>query len=279
MQIASQKELGWTNWPNIRGDLTAVQLLLQGTSGAIDDYEFMLSRILGTGQHSPRHKHVFDQFRCALDNDVPLNPGQDIPKGCIAYLPEGLMYGPFSLPQGCMMLSLQFGGPGGGGHVHTQDLQSAHKELAKEGTFDNGVYTWVDADGKKHNKDAHRAVWERITGRDIDYPEPRYANPVIINPDSYKWIEKGPLVSEKLLGVFNERGTYAKMLRLEPKGKYVRPAGNQAEIYFIKEGACTVDQEGVCEKWDSFRIEPNESTTITAMATTTFLIFGMPEFT
>lgn len=277
MKLASNRELPWTHWPNIRGDLAAVQPLLQGHSGAVDDYELLLSRIIGNEQHSPRHKHVFDQFRCALENDVPLNPGLDIPKGSIAYLPEGLAYGPFSLPQDCMMLSLQFGGPGGGGHVHTEDLQTAHKELARNGNFDKGVYTWIDKDGRKHNKDAHRVVWERITGRDIDYPAPRYAAPVIINPDNYQWLDAGPLASTKLLGVYNERGTCLKMIRLQPKGVHVRNPGPQAEIYFVKEGACSVG-EGICEKWDAFRIEDSESATITGVTGTTLLVFGMPDF-
>ena len=281
MKVAHNKELEWTQWPSIRGDTANVQLLLQGKSGEIDDYELMLSRIEGTEQHSPRHRHVFDQFRCALDQDIPLGPGI-IPKGCIAFIPEGTPYGPFSLPKNLMMLSLQFGGPSGQGHVHTQDLLEAYAKLANEGSFDKGVYTWTDAEGKKHNKDAHKAVWERITGREVHYPAPRILDPVVINPDNYQWIVAGPGVAEKLLGVFNERGTYARMLRIEPHASYARPAGKQANICFIKEGACTIEQAGVdqnvLQKWDSFRAEPDESVTITALEQTTLLMFGMPHF-
>src|SRR5262245_20394702 len=114
MKVAHSQETQWSEtWPQIRGDVPDIKLLLQGNSGAIDDYELILSRIKTDDQHSPRHRHVFDQFRCPLSMDIPLNPGQVIPKDCIAFIPEGTSYGPFSLPRDSVLLSLQFGGPSG----------------------------------------------------------------------------------------------------------------------------------------------------------------------
>src|SRR5271167_2968455 len=128
----------WAYWPDIRGDSPQVKILLQGESGRIDDYEFMLSRINGPNQYSPRHRHVFDQFRYAVKGEVPYDPTHTIPEGGLAYFPEGTPYGPFHLPENMILLSLQFGGPSGLGHLHTEDLHRAHNELTREGAFEKG---------------------------------------------------------------------------------------------------------------------------------------------
>jgi len=278
MKVAHHAEIAFDSWPGIRGENALHRTLLQGKKGTSLNFEYGIATFKNEGNGSPRHKHVFDQFRYAIKGDIEYNPGQVIPEGCLGYFPEGTPYGPFKIDPKTVFLSCQFGGPSGQGFVHRQELGVAQKALASEGTFEKGLYTWIDRDGKKHNDDSHKAVWKRATGKEVEMPAPRYQDPILIFPDNYKWREIGPLVEEKLLGVFNERNTYAKMLRIGKGGSYVRKAEGQISLYFVVDGALSINGNEVCQKHDGCEFEADEEAKLSAMADTTLLIYGMPQF-
>lgn len=278
MRVAHNAEIAFESWPGIRGENALHRTLLQGNKGTPLNFEYGIATFKNEGNGSPRHKHVFDQFRYAIKGDIEYNPGQVIPEGGLGYFPEGTPYGPFKIDPKSVFLTCQFGGPSGQGFVHRQDLGVAQKALAAEGTFEKGIYTWVDKDGKKHNDDSHKAVWKRATGKDVEMPAPRFQDPILIFPDNYKWREIGPLVEEKLLGVFNERNTYARMLRLRKGGSHVRKAEGQIALCFVVEGAMSINGTEVCQKHDGCLFESAEEAKLTAMADTTVLIYGMPQF-
>ena len=163
------------------------------------------------------------------------------------------------------------------------DLGVAREELAKTGTFefgqDKGVYVWTDKDGKQHKEDSHKAVWQRATGvKEVHMPKPRYDAPILIYPEAYRWVDIAPKVAEKVLGVFNERNTYAKMVKIEKGGTWTRPSEGQKALHFVVEGAVSVDGSEVCQKHDAFQCEADESVKVTVMAEATLLIYGMPKF-
>lgn len=109
-------------------------------------------------------------------------------------------------------------------------------------------------------------------------PAPRYQDPILMFPENYKWREIGPKVAEKLLGVFNERNTCARMLRLASGGWHLHAAGPQAFLCFVTEGALSVDDAHICQKHDAFYLESKEQAKLQAMTDTTLLIYGMPVF-
>jgi hypothetical protein len=286
MKVAHAAEIQFEQWPRpgsgkggIRGENALHRTLLQGKPRTPTNFEFGIAAFKGEGNGSPRHRHVFDQFRYALSGEIEYGPGQVIPEGCLAYFPEGTPYGPFKIDPKSVLLSLQFGGPSGQGFVHRQVLGDAQSELAAKGTFEKGIYSWIDAEGRKHNEDAHAAVWRVATGVDkVKMPEPRYADPILIYPQNYRWREIAPRVSQKLLGVFNERNTCASMLKIERGGTHDFDAGGQTHIVFVIDGAMSIDNGEVCQKHDGVQIEPGERPHLAAMADTTLLVYGLPVF-
>lgn len=286
MKVAHAAEIEFEQWPKpgankggIRGENALHRTLLQGRKRTPLNYEFGMATFKGEGNGSPRHKHVFDQFRYAISGDIEYNPGEVIPEGCIGYFPEGTPYGPFKINPTTVLLSLQLGGPSGQGFVHRQDLGDAQQQLAQKGTFEKGIYTWVDEAGRKHNEDAHAAVWRVATGVDkVRMPEPRYKDPILIYPQNYAWREIGPKVAEKLLGVFNECHTSARMLRIERGGSHRFEAGQQEHLMFVIDGAMSMDNADVCQKHDGIHIAAGERPLLAAMADTTLLVYGLPVF-
>ena len=72
-------------------------------------------------------------------------------------------------------LILQFEGPSGIPYLTHEELDAARQRLiADGGTFSKGVYTKILPDGRKINKDSHAACFEAITGKKMEFPEPRY---------------------------------------------------------------------------------------------------------
>ena len=283
MKVAHHAEIEYDSWPGIRGENALHRTLLQGNKNTPLNFEYGIVTFKNDGNGSPRHKHVFDQFRYAIEGEIEYDPGKTIPQGCLAYFPEGVYYGPFKIHPRTVFLSCQFGGPSGQGFVHRQDLGVAREALAKEGTFefgqDKGVYVWTDKDGKTHREDSHKAVWQRATGaKEVHMPAPRYDVPILIYPEAYRWVDIGPKVAEKTLGVFNERNTYAKMVKIEKGGTWTRPAEGQKSLNFVVEGAVSLNGSEVCQKHDAFQCEPDESVQVTAMADAMLLIYGMPKF-
>jgi hypothetical protein len=88
---------------------------------------------------------------------------------------------------------------------------------AKGGQFENGMYSWVDADGKHRNQDAAEAIYEENRGEQIVYPEPRYDRLLMFNPDAFPWApDPGqPGVAHKWMGTFTEKEIRFGFVRIE----------------------------------------------------------------
>src|SRR5262249_38230081 len=141
-----------------------------------------------------------------------------LPAGWVGYFPESAYYGPQVMTENLTMLMLQFGGPSGLGYLSVQERKRGRDELlAKGGTFENGIYKWVDEQGNHHNKDAFKACWEQVKGQPVAYPQPRYRDIILMNPDNFGWTDDvdAPGVSWKPLGVFTERDIRIGFSRLQ----------------------------------------------------------------
>ena len=108
-------------------------------------------------------------------------------------------------------------GPSGQSYMSEPQLNAGIEALRAQGEFRDGVYTYHDASGKKHNSDGYEAVWEHVFGKPVQYPKPRYDTPVLLRPDRFDYLPlKGsPGVFVRHLGTFNERRLGLQMLRLE----------------------------------------------------------------
>jgi hypothetical protein len=191
------------------------------------------------GYGTPRHRHTFDQFRYTLAGVRQQDDG-DILAGQCGYFPEGVPYGPQHQDEEEVGLILQFEGPSGIPYITHTDLDAARQRLIAEGgTFAKGVYTRVLADGTKINRDSHAACFEAVTGRKLEYPEPRFSAPLIMKPEKCRWVadRRHPGIEHKHLGTFGERRSGVQLTRLQPRATI--PAGRQedAEIRYLIDGS------------------------------------------
>jgi hypothetical protein len=227
-----------------------------------------------TDFYSPRHRHNFDQFRYQLEGEFDFDRNGKMKPGILGYFPEGTPYGPQSSSVSSLTLTLQFGGASFSGYMAQEQMEAGMTELKKHGRFEKGVYRRNDGEEGKRNVDGYQAIWEHVNGRPMKYPEPRYHDPVMINPEHFSWVPEGTSgVFGKLLGMFSERGTEARLLLLEPTATF-RAAGRR--IYFILSGTGRVAGDNY-RRFTTVLCERAEETSFTASAATEILVLGLPK--
>lgn len=239
------------------------------------EYELTIARMTGPGNHSPRHRHDFDQIRYALKSNLEYAPDREIPEGCFAYFPEGTYYGPFTLDPDMQLLGLQFQGASRSRFVDYDTLRSAQQELGGKGEFKQGIYTWSDENGRKHNKDGHQAVMEHITGTPLKIPAPRYADPILIYPQNFNWRNAGTGAFYKEFGTFSERGTVIGMIRLEANGSYMVPSPERTTLLVVLSGSANVAGKSLV-KQDAIRLDPGETLALTSPDGAELSLYGLP---
>jgi len=225
---------------NLRNGNRISRTLLTGVEGAPSNYRLGY----GTGGDdskwtTPRHRHNFEQIRWAIAGDYSVGKNQVLPAGWVGYFPESAHYGPQSMSPNLTMLVLQYGGPSGHGFASVAQRRRGFDGLiAKGGKLENGIYGWVDEDGVHRNQDAFEAVWEEMNGRKISYPEPRYSNILLIDPEQFEWIgdRNAPGIARRRLGTFTERKVRIEFLRIAKGASLTFATENSDEILFLKEG-------------------------------------------
>lgn len=257
-------------------------LLLNGVEGALNNYRLTLDGAGSTGDWTtPRHRHTKEQFRYMVEGEFHVTETEVIPKGWAAWFPESVYYGPQVKPKDLYMLTLQYGGPSGLGYMSPQQMeQGIQRLLASGGKFENGVYTWIDQDGKKHNQDAAEAAEEAAWGRKAEYPEPRYKTYVVMNPAAFGWIKDREQtgVAHKMLGAFTERDSRFGFIRID-KGAELRFGGASApEVVFVNEGAVTHENTRH-DRYSALAVETGETPiTLTAAEPTELVYMKLPTF-
>lgn len=195
------------------------------------------------GYGTPRHKHTFDQFRFALSGDREIKDGY-VKAGDCGFYPEGVSYGPQMQEAPCVGLTFQFQSASGLPYLRHRDLHRAQDELeAAGGVFEHGVYRHVLPDGKVITKDSHAACVEQLTGKKIEYPNPRFSAPIVMHAENAQWIpdRKLPGVEHKHLGNFGVRRSGARYTRLLPGAVIPARVEEDAEIRYLVEGSITYD--------------------------------------
>jgi len=189
------------------------------------------------GYGTPRHTHIFDQYRYNMTGKRQIKDGF-VEAGEVAFYPEGVYYGPQLQEEECTGLGLQFQGLTGIRYLTHKELGDARKALSAEGgSFKGGVYTKILPDGRKINRDSHLACTEYVTGHKVDFPKPRFDKPIVMKPQSSPWIgdRKVDGVDHKHMGTFG--GSGIRFTRLAPGAKIPARVEEDAEIRYLISGS------------------------------------------
>lgn len=251
--------------------------LLVGREGAPDNFGLQLVAVNG-GYATAPHRHNFDQVRVVLEGSFGFGPGLVQPAGTVGYFCEGTQY----TQQGegrSLTLLLQVGGPSGSGFMSRRQLREGIAALRGKGDFHDGMFTWYDAHGIKHDKDSYEAVWEHVHRRPIQYVKPQYSTPVLMDPERFAWV---PMPGRegvwlRTLGRFNERGLAITQLRLAAGAELVLPRGQQLLLLCCVSGAGQVEGQPY-ERLSALRVEIGKGPLVKATRDSVFYGFELPRF-
>ena len=250
----------------------AFKELFIGKENTLENYSLNLAR--QKNFFSPIHHHNFDQVRYAVKGGISLGPDMILEEGQLSYHPEGAYYGPQedSPDEERHVLVLQCGGASRNGYMSFKQLQGANNELSKRGTFEGGKFHSPDGSVK----DGYQALWEYLSGRDLQYPKPRYPGVIIMDPASFSWLPvksrpndlsndnaiNGEIggnpnvkVWKKTLGVFSERELRVEELKIAPGGRIEVGGEHGIHILVVLEGDGSIGSEGI-ERESAVRLEP-----------------------
>jgi hypothetical protein len=275
LDIVHAARMGWgENLAAHRQGGMAHKVLFEGDEGSPDNFVWVMANE-GADYYSPRHRHAWDQVRHCLEGSIPISRDLRIDAGEVGYFPEGVPYGPQEGGPNRLTLVLQIGGASGLGYLSARQLRVAREALSREGVFEGGVFSRTSGEGKK-NLDAYEAIWRHVTGRPIDYPEPRYKAPVILRPRGFGWreVEGVPGVRRKLMASFAERGLDLEFLALDPGADWRFPAAAERRLVFVRSGQGVCD-ETAYESHSAIRIEPGTAAGFTATAATELFVITL----
>ncbi|MDF3836710.1 hypothetical protein P3W85_27690 [Cupriavidus basilensis] len=242
MRVSESSSAGFGAVGSMREGVLQLKFLLAGQDDSPNNYALFVGRAGSGGWSTPRHRHNFDQLRYVIQGTYPYATGKTMPEGWVGYFPESVRYGPQERPEGLEMVTCQFGGASGSGYLSVERREAANEVLKKKGEFKNGVFTYVDEQGKRHNQDGSEACFEEATGRKLSFTQPRYDDPILMDPSSYEWIpEATPGVSTKWLGTFTERRMQVGFTRVDADATF--PAGEQSsiELLFVCRGTVSLN--------------------------------------
>jgi hypothetical protein len=273
MKLVHADEVEWKRGLQHRGGTFHFRHLLNGAPGTLGNFQLDIGQLEGDFA-SPRHRHNFDQFRFQLEGTMSFDRNGKMAAGTLGYFPEGAAYGPQSSEGRSVTAVLQFGGASGGGYLSREEVRAGTEELKKFGTFEGGVFRRNDNTEGRRNTDGYQAIWEHVHGRRMDYPKPRYRDPIMVDPENYEWValtdQSG--VSEKPLGTFTERQCAAALIKLARGASY--RAGSRS-VYLVLSGSGIV-WETPYRRYTAFCLDDGEATDMVAGDETTVLRLVLP---
>jgi hypothetical protein len=243
------------------GDV-AHKRLFEGDEGSPDHYMLVMAKE-PKSFFSPRHRHPWDQIRYCLEGKIPIAKGVFVEGGEIAYFPESVHYGPQEGGEDRIVVLLQFGGASGQGFIGADRVNQARLDLAKDGRFEDGVYTRDVAEGRK-KRDAYEAIWLHVMGGEVSYALPAYKTPIIMRPQALPWLPTSEAgVSAKSIGVFPHRGLSMSAWRIEPGAKHEIPASRALKFLFVTDGIGTTGASELGH-WSTARLHCGEGVELLA---------------
>ena len=260
MQTTHAADVEWGEVSGHRSGGIRFKRLLQGTPGTPDNFELSIVRTAGD-YFTPRHRHNFDQVRFCLEGAMNFAPGRDLKAGTVGYFPEGTFYGPQSDTSVSVVLLLQMGGSAGYGFMSYQQLADGYKKLSDLGRFDGGVFTRHTPDARLIRKDGYEAIWEDVNGHAVQYPPPRYEDPIILYPDSFGWLPtRDPGFELKHMATFGERALNIGEIRATRGSRHKVDRHRAPELLFVESGAIRdVSSTEVLDTHSAFRVDPADT--------------------
>ncbi|HVA13952.1 MAG TPA: hypothetical protein VNF99_11930 [Stellaceae bacterium] len=274
MKITQGDGLEWRRGLEYRGGTFHFRNLMEGEEGSVDNFKLSIGKS-SADFYSPRHRHNFEQIRFVLDGELNFGRDGKMTAGMVGYFPEGVHYGPQTQHSESLAAVLQCGGASGSGYPSRNEVKAAMDALEASGKFEDGVFRRREGVPGKKNMDGFQAIWEHVNRRPMVYPKGRYPAPILMDPANYAWtsVESSAGVEEKLLGVFTERRTEARFLRLAPGGSYYAKGRG---IYFAVSGAGTVSGQDY-RALSTIYLKKGERAMFAASAETQIFLFGLPD--
>ena len=272
MQIVPIERIETVRLESPRAGVFYYQRPLQGEVGSLDNFSLELVRT-ESDFFSPRHRHNFDQIRFHLEGVFDFSRDGKMKPGTLGFFPEGTPYGPQTSGGPSLSMVLQFGGASRSGFMSKEQLDAGVRKLKTMGALNNGIFTWIDEKGRKHNKDSYQAVWEMVFGRKLVYPQRLYQRPVLIDTFLHEWQPVAPGVAERYFGTFSARRTGLSMLRLEP-GASTQIDGHA--ILLVTEGTGRAGSDAF-GKWSTLRIGQGERGRLSAESPLEILVMSIPQ--
>ena len=255
------------------------KFLLMGEDNSPNNYLLNVGLTGSGGWGTPRHRHNFDQIRYVLKGKYPVSPHKVMGEGSVAYFPESVHYGPQDRPEGLEMMVIQFGGASGSGFLSTPMREAANDRLNRKGTFKDGIFTWIDDKGQKHNMDGSAACFEEAMGTRLTFAPARYDDVVVMEPAACDWIATGaPGVCAKLLGTFTERNAQIRLLKLDAGATMNTGSRAQIEVLFMSTGKITVEGKTYGDKTAIELLPGDAPVDIKASASSVFFSVTLPKF-
>ncbi|MDI9948034.1 MULTISPECIES: hypothetical protein [Rhodococcus] len=244
MRVSTASETGSERVGTMREGKLDQKHLLFGEDGSPNNYDLNMGYTGGGGWRTPRHRHDFDQIRYVISGRLPYSETDFLEEGWVGYFPESVHYGPQERAEGLRTLVLQAGGASGNGYLSVAQREAVNAELNKTGEFKKGLYHYTDANGVPQTVDGSQAIFERATGRKLEFATPRYTDVIAMNPQAYDWAQQGDAgVSEKWLGSFTERNLRIGFLRLDAGAVYQAGQHPSIEILFQLNGKVSAGGE------------------------------------
>jgi hypothetical protein len=239
-----------------------------------DNFYFGISYTEPGDFTTPRHHHNFDQMRYVIEGRWQ-DPVGVMEGGWLGVFPEGTYYGPQEEVSGTVLI-IQFGGYSGAGYVDKPRMRDATAELKAMniGSFDGGVYRRNPGVDGPPVQDAYEVVWEYVKQRPMEYPEPQYASPILIDSDAFPWtpVEGVAGVEERALGNFTSCQYRAARYRLAPDAQFVATGRG---VYFVLSGAGGLES-GPFRDQTALYLEEDEKATFVASQISDILCLGLP---
>jgi hypothetical protein len=276
MQIVQGDQVEWKRGLQHRGGTFHYRHLLNGTPGTPGNFQFNVGQLEGDFA-SPRHRHNFDQFRFQIEGTMNFDRNGKMSAGTFGYFPEGAAYGPQSSEGRSSTAVLQFGSASGSGYLSREEVFAGQNELKKFGTFEGGIFRRNDDVEGRRNTDGYQAIWEHVHGQRMEYPKPRYRDPIMVDPAHYDWLPVAgmPGVSRKFLGTFTERRCGASLAQLAPGATYRAEARS---VYLVLSGTGIVHDQPY-RSFTALHLDDGEEVSFIAREPTEILCLVLPDLT
>ena len=283
MKIVHGDEVESGGGTSYRGGTSSHKILLEGEQGSIDNFSLVMPS--SPGRFSPRHRHNFEQVRFQLEGTANYGTTGTMTPGMVGFFPEGVHYGPQTQEEGTRLCSLvlQNGGSSGCGYVSRGESKQATEQLMEMGDFIDGVFKLPKGAASipggtpgKRNLDGAQAIWELVNGKPLQFPEPRYEQPILFDPNNYTWIpiEDQAGAYERRMGTFTEAESAINFYKVEADASLILTGGR--DIFFAYSGSGSVDGEKLRFSTTIY-LDPGESVTIRADEEITLLNLHLPD--